>query len=103
MLGAEVVKPVNHAVPLPAGFPAQLVSLPGPGYAIAGWWVNQGGDSPIVLLLHSIRAELFRAGAQPKRLWVVNGARHRDFLVADPTGYDSQVIGFLREYLRPAA
>src|SRR5207249_9377720 len=24
---------------------------------IAGWWLDQGGDSPVVLLLHSIRAD----------------------------------------------
>jgi len=263
-LGSQLVKPVNHAVPLPADFPAQIVSLPGPGYAIAGWWLNQGGNSPVVLLLHSIRAdrssmlsrakllvghgfsvllidlqghgetpgaaitlgwresadvqaalgwlktaaplrrigvigcslggaavllgpqpsgfdavvleavyprvagaienririrlgpiapvltplllaqlhprlhvssrelepirsiarlgapvlvvagsrdqhttlaeseELYRAGIQPKRLWVLNGARHQDFLAVDPAGYASEVIGFLREYLRAA-
>src|SRR5207247_8664153 len=56
-LGSQLVRPVNRPVPLPAGFPAQVVSLPGPGHAIAGWWLNQGGDSPVVLLLHSIRAD----------------------------------------------
>ena len=264
-LGSQLVRPVNRPVPLPAGFPAQVVSLPGPGHAIAGWWLNQGGDSPVVLLLHSIRAdrssmlsraklllghgfsvllidlqghgetpgvaitlgsresgdvraalgwlkrtvpsrrigvigcslggaavllgpqpsgfdavvleavyprvaraienririrlgplapaltplllvqlqprlhisprdlepirsidrlgspvlvvagsrdqhttlaeseELFRAAVQPKRLWVVSGARHQDFLSFDPAGYDSEVIGFLLEHLRPVA
>ena len=262
-LGSQLVRPVNRPVPLPAGFPAQVVSLPGPGHAIAGWWLNQGGDSPVVLLLHSIRAdrssmlsraklllghgfsvllidlqghgetpgvaitlgsresgdvrealgwlkrtvpsrrigvigcslggaavllspqpsgfdavvleavyprvaraienririrlgplapaltplllvqlqprlhisprdlepirsidrlgspvlvvagsrdqhttlaeseELFRAAVQPKRMWVVSGARHQDFLSFDPAGYDSEVIGFLLEHLRP--
>lgn len=57
MLGSRLVGPVNHPVPLPAGFPAQVVSLPGSGRAVAGWWLDQGGDSPIVLLLHSIRAD----------------------------------------------
>jgi fermentation-respiration switch protein FrsA (DUF1100 family) len=47
--------------------------------------------------------ELFRAAVEPKRLWVVSGARHQDFLSVDPAGYASEVIGFLREYLRPAA
>src|SRR5215510_6591866 len=264
VLGSHLVRPVNHPVPLPADFPAQVVSLPGPGYAIAGWWLNQGGHSPVVLLLHAIRAdrssmlsrakllgghgfsvllidlqghgetpgaaitlgwresadvqaalgwlktaaplrriggigcslggaavllgpqpsgfdavvleavyprvagavenrirlrvgplapgltplllvqlrprlhlaprhlepirsiarlgspvlvvagsrdqhttlaeseELYRAGIQPKRLWVLNGARHQDFLAVDPAGYASEVIGFLREYLRAA-
>jgi len=264
-LGSQLVRPVNRPVPLPAGFPAQVVSLPGPGHAIAGWWLNQGGDSPVVLLLHSIRAdrssmlsraklllghgfsvllidlqghgetpgvaitmgsresgdvraalgwlkrtvpsrrigvigcslggaavllspqpsgfdavvleavyprvaraienririrlgplapaltplllvqlqprlhisprdlepirsidrlgspvlvvagsrdqhttlaeseELFRAAVQPKRLWVVSGAHHQDFLSFDPAGYDSEVIGFLLEHLRPGA
>jgi pimeloyl-ACP methyl ester carboxylesterase len=261
LLGSQLVRPANHSVPLPAGFPAQVVSLPGPGHAIAGWWLNQGGNSPVVLLLHSIRAdrtsmlsraklllghgfsvllidlqghgetpgaaitlgsresadvratlgwlkrtapsrrigvigcslggaavllgpqpsgfdavvleavyprvagavenririrlgplapvlaplllvqlqprlhllprdlepirwigrlgspvlvvagsrdqhttlaeseELFRAAVQPKRLWVVSGARHQDFLSFDPEGYDSEVVGFLLEHL----
>jgi fermentation-respiration switch protein FrsA (DUF1100 family) len=43
--------------------------------------------------------ELFRAGVAPKRLWVVEGARHEDFLSADPAGYASEVGGFLREHL----
>jgi len=46
--------------------------------------------------------ELFRAAVQPKRLWVVQGARHEDFLSADLAGYASEVVGFLREYLRPS-
>jgi len=264
-LGSQLIKPVNHAVPLPAGFAAKVVSLPGPGHAIAGWWLDQGDSSPVVLLLHSIRAdrssmlsrarllldhgfsvllidlqghgetpgtaitlgwresadvraalawlksaarsrrigvigcslggaavllgpqpsgfdavvleavyprvagaienririrlgplapalaplllvqlqprlsisprdlepirsiphlgapvlavagsrdrhttlaeseELFRAGVQPKRLSVVNGARHQDFLAADSSGYASEVVRFLHEYLRPVA
>src|SRR5215510_3217024 len=264
-LGSQLLRPVNHSVPLPAGFPAQVVSLPGPGHAIAGWWIDQGGNSPVVLLLHSIHAdrssmlpraklllghgfsvllidlqghgktpgmaitlgwresadvraalgwlksvapsrrigvigrslggaavllgpqpsgfdavvleavyprvvgavenrmrirlgplapllaplllvqlqprlhvsprdlepirsiprlgspvlvvvgsrdqhttlveseELFRAAVQPKRLWVVSGARHQDFLTVDPAGYTSEVIGFFLEYLRPVA
>ena len=262
VLGSQLVRPVNHPVPLPAGFSARVVSLPGPGYAIAGWWLNQGDNSPVVLLLHAIRAdrssmlpraellvrhgfsillidlqghgetpgtaitlglresadvraalgwlkraapsrrigvvgsslggaavllgpqpsgfdavvleavyprvagavenrvrmrlgplapiltpllliqlysrlhtssrdlepirsisrlgtpvlvvagsrdqhttlaeseELLRAAVQPKRLWVVNGARHQDFLSVDAAGYESEVIGFFREYLR---
>jgi hypothetical protein len=30
---------------------------------------------------------------------VVEGARHEDFLSADPAGYASKVVGFLREHL----
>jgi len=47
--------------------------------------------------------ELFRAARQPKRLWVVSGARHQDFLSFDPAGYDSEVVGFLLEHLRSDA
>src|SRR5262245_28796214 len=57
MLGSQLVEPANRPVPLPAGFAAQTVSLPGPGHAIAGWWLNQGGNAPVVLLLHSIRGD----------------------------------------------
>jgi len=263
LLCSLLMRPVNHPVPLPADFPAEVVSLPGPGHPIAGWWLDQGAGSPVVLLLHPIRAdrssmlprarllsrngfsvlmidlqahgetpgteitfgwresadvraalawarqravsrpigaigcslggaavllgpqpagfdavvleavyprlstavenririrlgpvapvlaplllfqlqprlnisphdlepirliahlgapillvagsdderttlaeskELFEAAAAPKRLWVVKGARHQDFLAFDPAGYESEVVGFLREHLRP--
>jgi alpha-beta hydrolase superfamily lysophospholipase len=265
LLGSQLVRPANRSVPLPAGFPAQVVSLPGPGHAIASWWLDRGGNSPVVLLVHSIRAdrssmlsrakllsghglsvllidlqghgetpgaaitlgsresadvhaalgwlkrtvparrigvigcslggaavllapqpsgfdavvleavyprvagavenrirlrlgplapllaplllaqlqprlhvrprdlepvrsiallgspvlvvggsrdenttlaeseELFRAAVPPKRLWVVRGARHQDFLSFDPAGYESEVVGFLVQHLRPVA
>jgi pimeloyl-ACP methyl ester carboxylesterase len=47
--------------------------------------------------------ELFGAAVQPKRLWVVKDARHQDFLSFDPAAYDSEVVGFLVQYLRPIA
>jgi alpha-beta hydrolase superfamily lysophospholipase len=43
--------------------------------------------------------ELFRAAAEPKRLWLVAGARHQDLQAYDPAGYEAQVVGFLREHL----
>jgi len=43
--------------------------------------------------------ELFRAAAEPKRLWIVNGARHQDLLAYDPAGYEATVIEFLRAHL----
>jgi alpha-beta hydrolase superfamily lysophospholipase len=46
--------------------------------------------------------DLFQAAMSPKRLWVVGGARHQDFLRFDPTGYEAEVVGFLVEHLRPA-
>jgi uncharacterized protein len=57
LLGSKLVQPQNHAVPLPAGFDAQIVSIPGSGHAIAGWWVDRGGESPVVVLLHGVRAD----------------------------------------------
>src|SRR6266404_4832095 len=50
LLGSKLVEPQNHQVPLPAGFYAQIVSIP-------GWWVDRGSKSPVVLLLHGIRAD----------------------------------------------
>lgn len=47
--------------------------------------------------------ELFRAAAQPKQLWIVNGGRHQDFLAYDPPGYESEVVGFLVKHLWPLA
>jgi alpha-beta hydrolase superfamily lysophospholipase len=56
-VGWKLVEPDNHPVPLPARFQAQIVSIPGLGHPIAGWWVDKGGDSPVVLLLHGVRAD----------------------------------------------
>ena len=57
LVGSRLVRPANHPVPLPADFPAQVVEIPGSEHAVAGWWRDLGGPSPIVLLLHSIRAD----------------------------------------------
>ncbi len=45
--------------------------------------------------------ELYGTAVQPKQLWVVDGARHQDFLAYDPAGYEAHVIEFLVQYLRP--
>jgi alpha-beta hydrolase superfamily lysophospholipase len=57
LLGSKLVSPANHTVALPTGFSAQTVSIPGVGHSIAGWWVDQGNGSPVVLLLHAVRAD----------------------------------------------
>jgi uncharacterized protein len=57
ILGSKLVAPANHKVSLPAGFRARSVAIPGADRAIAGWWVDQGGDSPVILLLHAVRAD----------------------------------------------
>jgi fermentation-respiration switch protein FrsA (DUF1100 family) len=57
ILGSKLVAPANHQVPLPADFQAQVVSIPGPGHLIAGWWVDQSVDSPVILLLHAVRSD----------------------------------------------
>jgi alpha-beta hydrolase superfamily lysophospholipase len=54
-LGAQLVRPVQHAVPRPADFPARALTMP--GTRIAAWWLDQGPESPAVLLLHPIRAD----------------------------------------------
>jgi uncharacterized protein len=56
-MGSQLVDPVQHGVPKPADFPAQTLTLHGDRHSIAGWWLNQGSDSPVVLLLHPIRAD----------------------------------------------
>ncbi len=57
LLGTKLVQSTNHTVVMPADFPAQPVSIPGTGHAIAGSWVDRGADSPVVLLLHAVRAD----------------------------------------------
>jgi alpha-beta hydrolase superfamily lysophospholipase len=57
ILGSKLVAPANHVVPLPAGFSAETVAIPGASHAIAGWWVDKGEGSPVILLLHAVRAD----------------------------------------------
>jgi len=47
--------------------------------------------------------ELFDAAAQPKSLWIVEGAKHQDMLAYDRQGYEEHVVAFLREYLSQSA
>jgi alpha-beta hydrolase superfamily lysophospholipase len=68
VLGSKLVEPQNHAVSLPAGFDAQIASIPGSGHAVAGWWVDRGGESPVVLLLHGVRADRLAMVSQAQLL-----------------------------------
>ena len=57
IVGSRLIAPANHQVPLPDDFQAQVISIPGPGHRIAGWWVNKGVESPVVILLHAVRSD----------------------------------------------
>jgi uncharacterized protein len=57
LLGSKLVEPQNHSVALPVGFAAESVSIPGLGHGIAGWWVDIGSGSPVVLLVHGLGAD----------------------------------------------
>jgi alpha-beta hydrolase superfamily lysophospholipase len=53
-LGGAFIASANHAVPMPADFPAVTVSIPGVGHAIAGSLRDLGPATPVVLLLHGM-------------------------------------------------
>ena len=57
MLGSKLIEPQNHSVALPVGFAAESVSIPGLDHGIAGWWVDIGNGSPVVLLVHGLGAD----------------------------------------------
>ena len=57
ILGSKLIEPQNHSVALPVGFAAKAVSIPGPGHGTAGWWVDIGNGSPVVLLVHGLGAD----------------------------------------------
>ena len=57
VVGSKLIEPQNHRVVLPVGFAAESVSIPGSGHDIAGWWVNIGSGSPVVLLVHGLGAD----------------------------------------------
>ena len=72
MLASKLLAPMNHPVTLPTDFPATTVAIPGDGHPIAGSWRDLGDDSPVVLLLHGIRAD--RASMVPHaRLLIAAG------------------------------
>jgi fermentation-respiration switch protein FrsA (DUF1100 family) len=57
LLGSELIQQAMHEVPLPIGFAAQQVTIPSESHAIAGWWIDNHANTPVVLLLHGIRAD----------------------------------------------
>jgi uncharacterized protein len=57
LLGSALIQPAMHPVPLPIGFTAQQVAIPSEGHAIAGWWIDNHANTPVVLLLPGIRAD----------------------------------------------
>jgi alpha-beta hydrolase superfamily lysophospholipase len=57
IVGSKLVGPANHGVQKPTGFDAQTLSIPGSGHSIAAWWSDAGDNSPVVLLLHAVRAD----------------------------------------------
>jgi len=44
--------------------------------------------------------ELYAAAPEPKSLWIVEGAKHQDYLAFDPKSYEATVVPFLQKYLR---
>ncbi|HEX6850229.1 MAG TPA: alpha/beta fold hydrolase [Candidatus Polarisedimenticolaceae bacterium] len=57
ILGGKLTAPVQHVVPLPPGAEAEAVTIPATGHAVAGWWMDAGQSTPVVLLLHGVRAD----------------------------------------------
>ena len=57
LLANTFIDSVNHPVRLPADFPANDVSIPGDGRAVAGSWRDAGASTPVVLLLHGMRGD----------------------------------------------
>ncbi|MEO6695375.1 MAG: prolyl oligopeptidase family serine peptidase [Ignavibacteria bacterium] len=53
-----------------------------------------GEDDKRILLEDTIR--LYEAANQPKELWIVPNAGHKNILSADPDGYNRKVLGFLK-------
>jgi uncharacterized protein len=43
--------------------------------------------------------ELLAAAAEPKAIWIAEGAKHQDLLAYDALGYEEHVVGFLKTTL----
>ena len=64
-------------------------------------------DAPVMIIagtedkrtrLNESKALYLRAKS-PKRLWLINGARHEDFYRHSPTDYERQVLDFFGRHL----
>ena len=56
-VASKLIEPQHHTVLAPAGFSAETVNIPGTGHGIAGWWVDAGNGTPVVLLIHGLGAD----------------------------------------------
>jgi fermentation-respiration switch protein FrsA (DUF1100 family) len=65
-VGSKLIEPQNHTVAVPPGFSAETVSISGVDHAIAGWWVDAGNGTPVVLLVHGLGAD--RSSMVPRAL-----------------------------------
>ena len=73
MLGSKLVEPANHKVAMPAGTCTQSVAIPGDGHSVAGWWADRGEGTPVVLLLHAVRADRLSDGFDGRKLLMKHG------------------------------
>jgi fermentation-respiration switch protein FrsA (DUF1100 family) len=80
-IGAEDLRPVEHAPKVTA--PKLFVA---------------GAEDAHTTLEES--RELFGAAAEPKELWVVEGARHQDLHKLAGREYEARVLGFFEKHLR---
>jgi len=81
-----------------AGFPASQVS-PEKAVGTRGFPVLLICDAEDVALPCRHTRMIYDAAIGPKQMWVVEGAKHQDFLRYDPVGYEEHVMGFLNRTL----
>ena len=80
---SRFIRSDNHAVPLPDGFRAEPVSIPGGKHVIAAWWIDKGENTPAVLLVHPLHSDRRTAVDRAKLL----SARGYSVLLIDLQGH----------------
>lgn len=109
--GGELAAPAFRPVGMP---PAELaavdVSFPSTsGSRIPGWLSRGAAGQGAVLVLHGAIDQhtpieeakaVFAAAAEPKTLWIVDGAAHVDLYHFAPQAYEEKVGAFLAAHLR---
>jgi dipeptidyl aminopeptidase/acylaminoacyl peptidase len=78
------VRPIDHIADV----------SPRPIFFITG---TNDGDTPV-----PVTQRMFDAAREPKRLWIVPGADHGQYLNTAPAEYESRITAFLDDALRPA-
>jgi hypothetical protein len=66
---------------------------------LGGWARSRAPGRRIGVIGTSMGGASVLLAAEPKGIWIVEGAKHQDLLRYDPKGYEEHVVEFLKDRL----